>query len=116
MFGRLCHQDREGEAKSIGRTQQMGELNREPKAEDDGAEQLPQREEGRTGKVQRLTRVAGQSRGGAEDPHQQTFQQRMIIVGQCLDFSILCHSYIYSNETKRKVFVYCLWRSTQKND
>lgn len=70
MPGRLRSAHREVEAAGAGRTQQVGERDREQEAQNDGTQQSAEREEGRTGKILRGDGKFEQSGGRAKGTHQ----------------------------------------------
>ena len=68
MPRRIRSQNWKIKAQSIGRAKQMVELNREPEAQDDGAEQLPELKESRALEVQCGAGKFGEGGGWAESP------------------------------------------------
>ena len=79
MPRRFCYQNLKIEVESTRREEQVGERSRESQKKDDGAEQLPQREESRAIKIHSLIIKSEQGIGRAEGVNKQTVEQRVSI-------------------------------------
>lgn len=79
MPRRFCYQNLKVKVESTRREEQVGERSRESQKKDDGAEQLPQREESRAVKIHSLIIKSEQGVGRAEGANKQAVEQRVSI-------------------------------------